>query len=446
MRYIWLVAVIILLVTGCNSGDDAPTPAETPTATAEATPTGEPEFDQDDGSTPEPESTPVDNDDDPADPEPQDLQAIIDQVARQVSELRGLEILEDLDVNLMTEDELRAFIEDELVVDPFEIELLWMLRLIEDREFDFEDMLIDMQVQEIQGFYIPETGELFVIAEDENLSPLKRVFLAHEIVHALQDQHFDLSRLEEYLPDRDRSMALRAMIEGDAVLTQELYVQEYLTTREQIEYLREAFGLLQLGRPDESMDQVPRYLEETLYFPYSAGLRFIMHAFDGDFGVVDEILQDPPQSTQQIMNAGAYLAGEIDDPIQPDMPPILERLHEDWEAVIDGSLGVLDLTIMLEENGVEPADDAFDGWRGTDFVMYAYEDHLLAVLATRWLTEDDAAEFERALVETMDGYVEEEGIWIGDGRYFTIVVNGNSVNLKSSTHPDALVDAAGLRQ
>lgn len=440
MRILGLLAVLMLLLGACDDGDSgSPSPTESPAPVTEATPTAEPGPEQNDDPTPEEEATPAGEED-----EPEDLEAVVERVAQQVSELRGLELLEELNVSVMTQAELRAFIEEELVVDQHEIELFWMLRLLDDRGFTFEDALIEMQAQEIQGFYNAETAELFVITEDDSLSPLKRVFLAHEIVHALQDQHFDLSRLEAYLPDRDRSMALRAMIEGDATLTQEMYVQEYLTTREQFAYLREALGLLRFNQANEAEDQLPRYLTETFTFPYFAGVEFALHTVDGDFSEMNEILQDPPSTTQQVMNPEAYLAGEIADPLEIDMPDVIDRLQGDWEEVIAGTLGVLDLTIMLEENGVETVDDALSGWGGTEFVMYEYEEDLLTVLATRWGASADAAEFEDALVETMAGYTEEDGVWFDDGRFYAIVVDGDSVNLTSSTNPDALVDALGI--
>jgi hypothetical protein len=50
-----------------------------------------------------------------------------------------------------------------------------------------------------------------------------RLTVAHEYVHAMQDQQFDLSRARAVL-DEDQSLAFHAVIEGDAVLAVDAYV------------------------------------------------------------------------------------------------------------------------------------------------------------------------------------------------------------------------------
>src|SRR5690606_3408129 len=51
----------------------------------------------------------------------------------------------------------------------------------------------------VGGFYHKETGELVVRGGE--VTPLLRIIIAHELVHALDDQHFELYRPE--YDDRD---------------------------------------------------------------------------------------------------------------------------------------------------------------------------------------------------------------------------------------------------
>ena len=56
--------------------------------------------------------------------------------------------------------------------------------------------------------------------------PAERMTYAHEFNHALQDQHFDLNKIAPKHPDsNDRSLAVHAVIEGDAIMLQTLWAQ-----------------------------------------------------------------------------------------------------------------------------------------------------------------------------------------------------------------------------
>ena len=54
-----------------------------------------------------------------------------------------------------------------------------------------------------------------------------QIVLAHETIHALpQDQAFDLEKLQESAKNDDQSLAIQALIEGDASLGGAVYMQE----------------------------------------------------------------------------------------------------------------------------------------------------------------------------------------------------------------------------
>ncbi len=55
------------------------------------------------------------------------------------------------------------------------------------------------------------------------LTPATKITIAHEMTHALQDQHFDLTKLDNRADTSDKSFAMTAVEEGDAVLTQNDY-------------------------------------------------------------------------------------------------------------------------------------------------------------------------------------------------------------------------------
>jgi uncharacterized iron-regulated protein len=69
----------------------------------------------------------------------------------------------------------------------------------------------------IQGYYSTKDKALFVY--DDIAGNYERGVLIHELVHALQDQHFGLGRRDDLPTGSDAEMALSALIEGDATFT-----------------------------------------------------------------------------------------------------------------------------------------------------------------------------------------------------------------------------------
>lgn len=69
----------------------------------------------------------------------------------------------------------------------------------------------------LQGYYSPRDKTLFVYADVSG--SYQRGVLIHEMVHALQDQHFGLDKLHQTDDDDDAAMAKAALIEGDATYT-----------------------------------------------------------------------------------------------------------------------------------------------------------------------------------------------------------------------------------
>src|SRR5262249_25563569 len=79
---------------------------------------------------------------------------------------------------------------------------------------DYEQTLLDMLAEQVAGFYDPYAHTLYIA--DWLPIEMQRPALAHEIEHALQDQHFDLQKYSAPLKeDGDRQLARSAVVEGD---------------------------------------------------------------------------------------------------------------------------------------------------------------------------------------------------------------------------------------
>lgn len=442
MRRVSFLLILLLVLAACttsdDSSDDVDEPTPEPTAAVDDTPpepTPDPTATEEPTPEPSPTATVEPDDEDIS----VDLDAFVDQVVENVVELRGLEMLEELQFDVMSRDELAEMLEEEIEIEQADIDLYWVMRLIDDRELDLEQLMVDAQAADIYGFYDTETQETYIIAEDDDLSAMEEVFLAHEITHALQDQHFSLDLLDSEDNDYDRMTAFLAMVEGDAVLTQEIYAQAYLDADQQMEYQREAMSAMLNEDANAALDALPPYIIESLTFPYVAGPMFMLQVFDGELNSLDEYLENPPVSTQQVMNPSAYLNGEIADPVDVQIPDTFGAPGDDWNLYDEGTIGVFDLTIMFEENGVADPDDVLEAWSGSRFVMYENGVDVVLVLTSQWADDTVAADFESLLVETMADYSQEDGVWMGDGRFHSIVSEGDTVTLTSSSNEEALL-------
>ena len=74
-----------------------------------------------------------------------------------------------------------------------------------------------------RGLYVPSSGRLYVLGAGGSAP---RSVVAHEVVHALQDEHFQLTRgpFASRPRDHDGELAATALVEGDATEVQSRYV------------------------------------------------------------------------------------------------------------------------------------------------------------------------------------------------------------------------------
>jgi hypothetical protein len=129
---------------------------------------------------------------------------------------------------------------------------------------------------------------------------LLRAALAHEAVHALDDQRFDLLRLYRSTPDQEAMRALAMVTEGRAVL-----------------FGRNASR--EVGVPNEIRNRLPggespRDLREIgLHLTYAHGLRFVEHQVArGGLALADRALREPPRSTHLVCQPDRWPATKLD--------------------------------------------------------------------------------------------------------------------------------------
>lgn len=288
-----------------------------------------------------------------------EIDRLVDALLEFIAETRGLEPLEPVEVELQ-DDEI--FLEG--LLDDFEDDedlegvnaTLRALKLVPPG-FDLEEELRGTLESGVVGYYDPDAALLYV--RGSSLTPFVEVTLVHELVHALQDQHFGLEGLLE-IEDDEAFSGAQALVEGDA----ELVAREYLFTlsfEEQSQLLAEAESFL--GPAAENGGGVD-VLDAVLGFPYIHGPEFVGALVERrGYDRVDAAFDDPPRSTEQILHPDAYLFGE--DPLEVEAP------DAGGEVVDDGSIGEFLLGYLLDPGGGDDgAVEAAEGWGGDAYVTW----------------------------------------------------------------------------
>ncbi len=241
------------------------------------------------------------------------------------------------------------------------------------------------------AFYDPVTETVFVRGTE--ITPAVRVTLAHELVHALQDQNFDLGRLSEL--ESGAATTLRAMAEGDAGRIEDIYVEKELSKKEQDAYYKESEESYD-DVSDDIDDQVPPALSALFASPYIFGPRLVDFLFaSGGTAAIDAAFEDPPSEFALFDPLGSdpstSLASEQE---------ILEvAAPEGAKTIDDGSFGPTSWYLVLAAR-LDPAValTATDGITADGYVNYRKDD-AVCVSATAKADEKNLGELTSALKE-----------------------------------------------
>ena len=410
--------------------------------------------------------TPSDGDDDPAGPEPtpeateepteepdeEEAEATeaLATIARQVSTLRGLELEEEIPTELVSPDEL-AEVVTERDRDAEAIErlaasgrVLAALRHV-PADVDLEAVVDDLQAASIVGLYDPEATVAYISTEEVPLGPSASTTAAHELIHALQDQHFDLSRLDDIPPEEgDAALAFLSVVEGDAVLLEEEWAATHQTDEERQAADREQVA--GAGEQLAALEDVPSYVVETFVFPYVAGERFVAALIEeGGYEAVDAALEEPPMTTLEVLSPEAYLDGFEPAHVEPGVAPA-----EDFEEIMTSSFGAFDLLALFgaaDSTEAQAGAAAWPAWRGGALAAWERGDDLVVAGAWRFEGAERASDACAALPawygDVADGQEVGDDVLEGDRDALVLDCDGSDVRFALS--PDATLAEAALK-
>ena len=348
------------------------------------------------------------------------------EVEANVIELRGLPLLSPITPVVLSRDALRDRLATEAAAETTPEEA--RADVLELSAFDFLEPDYDLYAAQLQlqsdgilGFYDPETAEFVVVSDGALLDAPTLYTHAHEFVHALQDQHYDLEALTDEALDSEAQAAVRALAEGEASLVQYLYLAErdYFTPDEVDVIVNDS------AQTDDSfLDEYPPVLINNLAFPYVSGSRFVGELYRaGGFAAIDAAWANPPQSTEHILHPERYRAG--DAPQIVALAPLTDTLGVGWQEIENNVMGEFFLREYLDQQlPATTAARAALGWGGDRYAVYWNEATGGLVMALRavWDTPADAAEFAAAYADYPAGLfdvapqTQADGstCWVGD--------------------------------
>ena len=336
-----------------------------------------------------------------------DFASAADEVLHQMSEITGLQLRAPLKKSLRSREQIRAYVVDEMNDDKNPAERYAGQRSAEafgllPKGFNLDSFMVDLLTEQIAGLYDPKAHEFYVA--DWIPAADQKMVMAHELTHALQDQHF---RIEDWAkaarPNDDAELAREAVLEGSAMAAMVDYLLQ--STGRSLQDLPDIDPSMLIGDMESTpmLKKAPPFLKDALIFPYLDGLNFSAAVLRPDgWSALSTIFAKPPVSTQQILHPALYKSGKI--PPKVMVPSMEKDVGADWTKLEDNIMGEFGWKEVLKQFlGEERATPLSSSWNGDRYVVYEQKKTKRLLLITRLdlATEADAAHFFAAYSEAL---------------------------------------------
>jgi hypothetical protein len=300
--------------------------------------------------------------------------------------------------------------------------LAWRTIGVIGPQADLRGALLAFQTGQVIGFYNPENGELVYIG-DESLNLSERFVLAHELTHAIDDQRFDLKRIDPLVErcQDERFQAALGAVEGSA----QYFAYQVITQ----------FPGGTVGSDEQpSLAGIPPFLVAMELWPYTAGQSFMtaMEQRGGTDGL-DQALEDLPASTEQVMHPERYPS---DVPTPLDIPDRADELGTGWRDLDVMQVGEEFLHEMLALRlDATTASDAAAGWDGGLYRAWSDGTHTAVVLTTAWDSAEDAEAFAAAAKDWLAAGDTPGAVLQPDPQRVTLVFSDDPAALTALSSP-----------
>jgi hypothetical protein len=253
----------------------------------------------------------------------------------------------------------------------------------------------------IAGFYHLRTKDLRLVKGSKQPQMAEDMTIAHELTHALQDQHFDI--LENYpMEDKENDdviSAIKAVMEGDATLLGLQYIFKANVDRVLGQFI-DSYKSANLPGP---AGQAPEFLRKSLTFPYAYGTEFVVAIWkdnDRDWDAVTNLFKDIPTSTEQILHIDKYKNRDYPQMISHDG---MKEAFEGFKQIDTNNMGEYGVRLLIDVLGGADPEGVGAGWDGDRYwVFTGKRKRLMIVWFSTWDTEKDAKEFAEAYLSVLE--------------------------------------------
>ena len=262
-----------------------------------------------------------------------------------------------------------------------------------DDTVNLKAVLLALYQEQIAAFYDYHEKKLYYVKNSFFTPNNKKMFISHEIVHALQDQNFDLVTLGiEDKTNDDSVSALSALCEGDAMYCMSEYYKSNINAGLVLDLVSGIFALYK----QEQFANAPPFIKENMLFPYEYGTIFVSYFYqEGNTESVDNLFRNPPKSTEQILHPEKYSAGET--PLFPLFSDYANAFNDHNLRIMNTNvLGEFSLGLLLKQYMPEPiALNAAEGWGSDHFIVFEDQESKETgfILISLWDSQKDAEEF-----------------------------------------------------
>jgi hypothetical protein len=328
-----------------------------------------------------------------------DFAKAADEVLQSMSEITGLSLKAPLKKTLRSRDEIRAYVIRQMdedkdaakrYADTKSAEAFGLL----PKNFDLDSFMIELLTEQIAGLYDPKNHEFYIAdwipVEDQ------RMVMAHELTHALQDQHFQIEAwLKTARPNDDAELAREAFLEGSAMAAM-------------VDYLLEGTGKSVTNMPEfdpsiltgdigstPSLQKAPPFIKDSLVFPYFAGMTFTAAVLKPiGWSSLQKVFIKPPASTQQIMHPDLYKSGHVPAPVT--IPSVDATLGKNWKKLDENLMGEFGwLEVLKQFLGDARSKPLAAAWDGDRYQLFENQvsKRLLLISLLHLSSQENAARF-----------------------------------------------------
>ncbi|MDP3980952.1 MAG: hypothetical protein Q8Q33_06050, partial [Chlamydiota bacterium] len=368
-------------------------------------------------------------------------------ISQKVEKIRELAFIKEPRIKSLSQEAISRYLHQEIEKEYPDIKMehdrktLLTFGFIKET-LDLKSTLLSLYDEQVGAFYDVNKKTLFT----NNNLPFSQLtygaILAHEMTHALQDQHYEIDRLlnSEALDNNDDAkLAAQALIEGDATLVMQLYYTKSFN----IDLLWDVLTFFFMDH--HNLNNAPGIIRENMLFPYTYGNSFVLSLYaKNGWKAVNDAYLNPPTSTEQIMHPERFLQHE-DNSLLLHVPlPQLDEIFTNHIMIANNTLGEFNIHQLFKHYlGLQAKTSYSEGWGNDRFQIWEHtpDKHLDLIWVSVWDTQNDCVEFYRACIQIVKiKYPDAHLIFTDDSRA-SWLSSKNTISILKSEHIVVYIEA-----